>query len=310
MLDEKFELLICIDNNYLMPTEIWLYNLYRNTPPEVLANLRVRLGYFGGQLSFENIEKLKTLSQLIGIELLPQEENLEGVLFPDSFSASHLPVTAFIRIKFIFSLQNSFIYMDVDTLLSPGWHEIFTEMNRLVELGKPIAAVKDMWIQFGARPDTTMEFLKPDSAFEYLTYGYFNSGIMVVNPKALAGHSFQEALDILPSIKENHSIVWDQDVLNALFFAEVHFLENTYNFMACDPFLWNLAANILRNQTPKIIHYVNLSKPWSSNMMPGMLDEYRDTVLGLNCERPFLLAHRKYLYAIYEYETFRRINGM
>ncbi len=96
---------------------------------------------------------------------------------------------------------------------------------------------------------------------------YFNSGMLLMNLKAMRNDNIEEK--IYTSLKEHTFAFPDQDCINFVCHNKVKILEPKYNFMILHDDVWNNLSENIKNglqkyqneeSTPLIIHF--LKKPW------------------------------------------------
>jgi len=83
---------------------------------------------------------------------------------------------------------------------------------------------------------------------------YINSGVLLMNLKALREVDFHNHFLSLLSTYHFDSVAPDQDYLNAICNGRIHYLDPKWDFMPND------AKPIMEN--PSLVHYNLFSKPW------------------------------------------------
>ncbi|MGD9569927.1 MAG: glycosyltransferase family 8 protein [Sedimentibacter sp.] len=110
---------------------------------------------------------------------------------------------------------------------------------------------------------------------------YINSGIMLMNLKALRKH--QNVNDIVEFVQENKSklLLPDQDIISALYGEKIKLVDSLiYNlsdrilslYNATQPYNERLGVNWVRENSV-VIHYCGRNKPWNGRYM-GALDVF------------------------------------
>jgi lipopolysaccharide biosynthesis glycosyltransferase len=297
---KKRTLLICFDDQYALAAKVFLYNLVKVTPAKTRDNLSIIIGFHPGSLHETHINDLQVLSDKLAltVSFTPLETSMSDSEISEI--EGHLPLSAWLRLVYLCESNEPFVYIDVDTLLLPGWEEIFTQLEVLIELGKPIMACRDM-LELPSR-------YRPLNQGEVLSASadrYFNSGVLLLNPKEWINRkSFKEAIQIWGILNKQGCTWLDQDVLNYLFADDVIFLDQDFNFFANDPFMWEVSKRLSSVNPPKIVHFVG-PKPW--NQQGAWKQGFIDSLMDDTCERPYQLAHLKYHQIVHEYRVFRKL---
>lgn len=147
------------------------------------------------------------------------------------------------------------LYLDCDVAVASGLEELFeTNLD-----GFAVAAVKDcIWKKFDRRAG-----LAP-------SHHYFNAGVLLVNLDYWRKNGVQKRLmDFLGGSAERMKMM-DQTVLNIVLKDEYKELPLCWNVQYVPPFLeeccYGRAEIRAAMKAPKIIHYVNVFKPWSETL--------------------------------------------
>jgi lipopolysaccharide biosynthesis glycosyltransferase len=147
-------------------------------------------------------------------------------------------------------LDEEFLWLDADLLLSPGWSEIFNQKGDRPTDDCVFYAVKDI--------EQTLSRLRTleNSAFKRAGNRYFNAGVLRVNPmnwRALpASKNWFEIASDLNSYNMQYS---DQDILNFLGSDKTSLLPSGFNWIVGSPI--DPRDNVLCR------HYAGSPKPWS-----------------------------------------------
>lgn len=244
------------DANYLPYTMVSLYSAIKNKNKNSLYHIHL----IAKDFSENDIKKIKEMEQKdVKIELVPvQNLNLDF---------SHLGRFSSFKI----SLQKIFIadylpkvkkvlYLDADTLVQKDLTEVYN--TRLEK--EYAAAVKDgLMYQF---PEHITEL-----GLDWRNF-YFNSGVMLLNLKAIRKDGIMEKAVIY--FNTHQEVFGDQDVLNVVFGDKVGMLSYEYNCNST--FFEEKDAKFLSNfwqenvpQTPRevydnaaILHFAG-HKPWT-----------------------------------------------
>lgn len=139
------------------------------------------------------------------------------------------------------------IYLDCDTLAR-------APLEALAELdlaGKPLAAVLDTHRHYHMRG---RDLTANADLFDY-DFAYFNSGVLVIDPKAFARFDLPGRTKALHKDGVLKRIQYDQAVLNLVFKDNWHKLD----------FRWNLTNPLPAHEVldPHIVHYTGPRKPWN-----------------------------------------------
>jgi lipopolysaccharide biosynthesis glycosyltransferase len=301
------EILICFNDKFTFPAKIWLYNLVKVTPPEVLPELTINIGYIPSELSNENINELQALLACLNLknQLLPIDTTSDLANF---IREQGLIATPLSRLYFVCNWDKPFIYMDIDTLPLPGWHDLIQEIVKLDKVAKPMAAVLDQLVQrhLYDRGNLPGHFLLQEGKELADRYGrYFNSGVFVFNPKYAPSLNFNDVIKLWIHLRNQGSAFFDQDVLNYLFSEEVVPLSSDYNFFVTDPFMWEASERISGLRPPKIIHFVG-PKPW--NQQGSWKQEFINTLMDDSCANPYRVAHLRYHQLVYEFRVYSKLH--
>jgi lipopolysaccharide biosynthesis glycosyltransferase len=184
-----------------------------------------------------------------------------------------------LRIPTVFSHYERVLYIDTDTIVQHDLADLYKENLN----GKPIAAVKD-YVMEGFRK-LKVRALPECSGLPaelYLKHyvgmrdpsNYFQSGVMVFDVAALRKTDAESRVVELTNARR----FWfpDQDILNAVFEGNVHYLDWRWNVLHGNgdlaSFYEHLPAQtrnryFVAHQNPLIIHYAGEKKPW---LTPGI----------------------------------------
>ena len=148
------------------------------------------------------------------------------------------------------------LYLDCDIIVNSSVGELFDEdWTDVAIVGAPDMSIE--WQEFYDR-------LQYDRSL-----GYFNAGVVLLNLEYWRQHNIAE--QCLDYLKNNYAIIEnnDQDVLNYVMRDKKRMLPITYNFQTqfltpfCfDTFSKQMQEDVLKEKSPKIIHYASEMKPW------------------------------------------------
>ncbi|MDE6946926.1 MAG: glycosyltransferase family 8 protein [Anaeroplasmataceae bacterium] len=163
------------------------------------------------------------------------------------------------------------LYLDSDIIVLPGWTDIFT-----IDLDEYLlAAVPDIWDNwkcYSAHSDLAKYREKELSITDNM--GYFNSGMMLLNLKAMR-NTFKEG-ELLGIATTKKWRKHDQDVINMMCKGKVHLLDYKWNLIECPSkkaftaISKEEACSFQESQNDrKIVHFAS-RKPWK---VRGVLNE-------------------------------------
>lgn len=148
------------------------------------------------------------------------------------------------------------LYLDCDIIVNSSVGELFDEdWTDVAIVGAPDMSIE--WQEFYDR-------LQYDRSL-----GYFNAGVVLLNLEYWRQHNIAE--QCIEYLKNNYAIIEnnDQDVLNYVMRDKKRMLPITYNFQTqfltpfiFDKFSKHMQENVLKEKSPKIIHYASEMKPW------------------------------------------------
>ena len=254
-------ILLCIDNNYVMPIGVLMTSIginnrehvdyyvftdatFKDEYKELLGSVAER---FGHSIFFYTIEKAKLREFPFGRSDQPQHVSI--ATYYRLFVSEVLPEDV-----------TKIIYLDGDMVVRHSLKGLWE------------ANIDDYAI--GAVHDVSEPFHLENERLGYpRQYGYFNAGMLLINVAYWRGyHCFERFSDFI--IQHGDKIIMhDQDVLNAVLYKEKKQLPITYNFQS--GFIYrpqyqsydkSLSEEIQKYKyDPTIIHYVSSSKPWNIN---------------------------------------------
>ncbi|WP_168175215.1 glycosyltransferase [Thioclava sp. F28-4] len=175
-------------------------------------------------------------------------------LLPNKLPASAMwPPIVYLRIFAPFALKeyDRVLYLDADIAPLRVDHKIWS-----TNLPAGIAAVSD----FGMIANAS---IRKVSIKDWVTMlgirseRYFNSGVMLIDPKRWIEHDFRSLLKAFVDAHENEIIHFDQDFLNWVFQDAWVELHPSWNFQAK---LFN--ANVEELFPPIFLHFSKAEKPW------------------------------------------------
>jgi lipopolysaccharide biosynthesis glycosyltransferase len=143
------------------------------------------------------------------------------------------------------------LYLDCDVTINGDLEELF----KLDFQDNYVAAVDNPF------------FYRHESLGMNLKWGYFNSGVMLINTKAWLENNIKDRVVEFVTKNEKHLISPDQDALNAVFAGKWYRLPLKYNaqtsmYKKVFDIRKILPSQVSQLSDPTIIHYSSSSKPW------------------------------------------------
>ena len=187
---------------------------------------RIVMGYFPHELSSRSVELIREYMTYRGIEYefimsKPHE------LFTER---RHLTITTFSKFVIADALPEPHLWLDIDTIVRPGWDEIFDAINSASPGISLVVADK---------------VESPHTRFEG-----FNAGVL--GWTAESRRPWLESLAALPEKRFSS----EQFLFNSLYEKNVARVSSSYNFLSS----WH---QLLGNyEEPRIFHYSGPVKPW------------------------------------------------
>lgn len=241
--NEERQLLLATscDDRYLWPWACSLFSAVRSakTPSRfLLANVNGLLSQGGKQLATDFLAFLQVDGEIVDITLAVGAEQKYD-----------WNATVYARLALLDLLDERFVWLDSDTILSTGWTEIFTEADNLMQDSSIIACgVLD-------RTSTLDELRESgtNTAFEATKGDYFNAGILCVDPLRWRAAGMDGLWRELVATQSERGFNYqDQDVLNFLLAGRSGFLSQNFNHIVSEP----------TNGSESILHFAGFPKPW------------------------------------------------
>jgi len=230
-----------IDDNYTWPLLVSLFGASKYKTRDFVVNI----GYIGNTLSQANRELIESVCNQLGIEV-----HLNEFTFEYKVKTSNLPIQAYIRLLWLDLLDESFLWLDADTLPLANWQKVFdnpldNKSNVVIRAAIDSDIVKSRLAQFPG-----------NLAYTRGGKRYFNSGIFMANSKLWKQNKFHEEW---PKVAANHKELGfthhDQDVLNYLAFQNSEILDPSFNRLV-------MQGSFIDQ---KILHFTGQPKPWHFN---------------------------------------------
>ena len=250
------DIVACIDKNFVMPTGVMMYSVcVNNADVDIVFHVikdesvtdKDRIDLEETVMAFER----KTIVFYdIDVTLFPE--------FPNVNVDSRVTQASYYRLmlsKILPDNIDKILYLDGDVIVR---YSLLNLWN--TELGeKAIAAVTDM-------SEGVKEY------FDRLNYpvqaGYFNSGVLLINLQYWREHNVVRLFIDFMVEHEDLIQLWDQDILNAVFFDKKMTLPVKYNlqkgflYKEADYDYMRYEKEIIEaRKDPVIVHYTG-TKPW------------------------------------------------
>lgn len=226
------------DDAYVWPWIVHLFSGQQSSlirEPRGISHTQSTLNSQSKELIEEVAEWLKITIKWIEIEL------------PNNLPLSHhFTSMTYARLVLADELTAPFTWLDVDTLLLPGW-DTLCQLPDLppgcISSATP-ESYGDSW------PHSDL-----NEAYRRAGAGYFNAGVMRIDPFAWRARGMNdEWLKLIDEYDLRHFQFVDQDILNFMLVGANEALSNQFNFM---PHFWKD-----HSVRPFIVHYASGNKPW------------------------------------------------
>lgn len=204
----------------------------------------------------ENIEKLAELkTENFEMQFVPMKDGLESITNREEnfLKCDYFTLTIYFRlfIPDMFPEYDKGIYIDSDIIV-PG------DISKLydIELGENL---------IGACPDFSIKGIPELENYleNYIGVNkedYVNSGVLLMNLKALRERKFSESFLELLNKYHFYTVAPDQDYINAMCNGKIHYLDEVWDAMP------KPGTPEMRN--PNLVHYNLFYKPWHYDNIP------------------------------------------
>lgn len=253
---KSMQLAFTFDDNYLYPFLIAIYSAALHSDEA----FSVIVGDTGMNLSDESKKIIVQVCEKLKIEINWCKISLES-----SFNRNwgHVAPITIGRLLLMDVLPSPFVYVDVDLVFLQGWQKLLSQGNfhsgivvKAVEDAMP-TELKKKWTSIGTNKAFNSE--KP----------YFNSGVLIVDPKAWREFEFPTKWKDL-YLNKYDSLGFrflDQDILNYLLNEMNVILPEQFNFQVT----WGMRNQencVFPSKTsylrlPLILHFIGSAKPWN-----------------------------------------------
>ena len=235
-----------IDNAYAPFLAVALHSAIQNSSPD----RHYKAIILHQDVSQENRNRISSLATAnFEIEFVPMQAGLESITdrMSNRLRCDYFTLTIYFRlfIPAMFPEFDKAIYIDSDVVVPGDLAELYD-----MELGDNYIA---------ACPDHSIEDVEPLVRYTIEAVGmkkgeYINSGVLLMNLKALREKAFDKHFLDLLNTYHLDCIAPDQDYLNAMCSGKIRYLSECWDAMPND--------NKPKLTDPKIIHYNLFSKPW------------------------------------------------
>ena len=219
-----------------------MYSCIRNSEK---YELDVALLNINSSLSKENEELVTSFAELFEVKF--KIISVNSNFAPEFSNSKSLVVYGPLFALDVF--ENTFLWLDADTILLPGWTSIFQSLGDNSNKGNIIRAVRDS--------ESTLQILKDakSQSYEINSNRYFNSGVMILCPEMWRKFGYSlEWQEVAQNRKKFHFVFNDQDVLNYMINSNVSLLPKEFN---------EIAGTRTVDSSSKVIHFAGTPKPWN-----------------------------------------------
>lgn len=208
-----------IDDEMVFPILVWAYSLKTTSN----GPLKILIGYFSGHLGQHNRDLIS-----IAFEQLNIDHAFREVPFDTRFRGErYVPVTSMARLALADSISGLHLWIDVDTVASEGWDDLFSLVRNSPPESKLTVAARNG--NNGRRSSR------------------FNAGVL--GWPARSRIRWETRMVNRP--QDN-----DQDILNYIYKDAIFQIPARYNSIA------RHHDNFQESGPPEIIHYAGPKKPW------------------------------------------------
>ena len=242
-------ILVCTDNNYVVPLAALL-----NSLAETANSNKLTIHWFALEVSKLNIKKISALSGRLGYEIKVYNFS-ESKISPKFFTSGRITSAAYLRLYLADQIKNvnKVLYLDCDMIVLGNIDGLWN-----YSLGEKVAAV----VKDAAK-------INLSHLGKFIPGNYFNSGLMLINIDLWRSYKIQNKLFMLLNHKI-HFRFHDQDLLNLALDNNVSFIDRRWNLipsrenkniikcyaMAVRLGIWRVF------KCNSIIHYAASKKPW------------------------------------------------
>ena len=266
------DIVVCTDNNYVMPTGVMFYSICKNNQNEEIR-FHVIVDDSVTEDSRSSLTETITTgfcNKSIKFYLINGEVISKFPRLDETNTKKYITKATYYRLYLTEILPNNLdkvLYLDVDMIVQGSLTELWN-----LEIGDK---------SIGVIPDPGEGLLDKYYRLRYpQIYGYFNAGVLLINLKKWreidALTCFMKFIDEHPDWIKLH----DQDVLNRIFYNDKFLIPIKYNFQEGYLFqfpsydFWRYEKEIIEARNhPIIIHYTD-RKPWKDECRHPMREVF------------------------------------
>jgi len=207
-----------------------------------VQDFSVNLGYIKDSLSKDNQKFIVDFCSELNVAI-----HFKEFEFDYQVKTSNLPIQAYIRLLWLDTFSDPFLWLDADTLALENWQQIYGNLD-LESSGIVLCAALDTDVI-----SKKIHLFPNNIAYKRGGSSYFNSGIFLGFPKNWRDKQFNFQW---PDVASKHIELGfehhDQDVLNYLAFESKKIVDASFNTLVMQGSLIN----------QRILHFTGQPKPW------------------------------------------------
>lgn len=219
---DKNVVVLALDNKMVYGFQVLIQTLVSTSQ----TNIFVLVGHLEGRLSSANKAHVQMVLEWCQVD----HEIVEYPLHELFTERRHLTATTFLKFVISDELRRPHLWLDIDTIVTPGWDTLFEEIAR---------APRGVGIVVAEKLEG------PNTRFEG-----FNAGVL--GWTSTAREQWIDALRDLPEKRFSS----EQYLFNTLYSDKTSSVEASYNFLSS----WH--EDLDGTTLPKVIHYSGPLKPW------------------------------------------------
>jgi len=274
------------DNNYVYPTIISMVSMCENKKPDTFLDFNVMVSSDVTQKARKNIKAVQYAYKNCNVTIHDMKN-----MFSEARTIRHLTTPAYYRLSVASLLPqyDKVLYIDGDTIVRCDlWDLYSTNIN-----GYYVAGAKDQMFSFINNKTEYAKKLGIGSMEQYI-----NSGVLLINTKEIRKNGIEKKFnEYIPTLKWRNLICHDQEVVNAVCYNKIKFINPLYNALQTCKDLHKrpLPKSFLvccnkedwkdMEKNPRIIHYNGPDKPWKTSNVP-LFSEF-DVYKKITAEKVF-----------------------
>jgi lipopolysaccharide biosynthesis glycosyltransferase len=251
MKDETIHIALCLDNNYVMPASVLLISLFETN---ILNRFHIHI--FSSGLSQNGLGNLEKIIKRYNAEITFY--NITGEDFTHFNTNERITHSAYYRLVIPYKVDNSIkriLYMDADIIINGNIKPLWT-----TNLGDMIVGAIEDVVAIDTKEYTRLKI--------HEKYGYFNSGVLLINIDKWKDHGITEK--VINILSNNYLKFHDQDSLNLTLYDKWKKLSPLWNQQVGTYYCYsNMVASVYPDNEPdailkkaRIIHFNGIEKPW------------------------------------------------